>query len=334
MRAKFLQPTEEAALTNEADDSAVGQNAFIEVLAPTSLSVGGQLRAAREGKGLSPTDIARMLKLSPRQVEALEADDWSRLPCNTIIRGFVRNYARALDLDAVALMTALDGVTMPSSPELEISAGTSVRVPAERGLARRDYVKVFSGVVVLALALLAYFSFPQDVFQSAMSALRSSLPATSVALKKDSVAEPEVNTPDSAIAVPATKESASAFGLAASSSPAPMSSSADSSLPAAPPVASSAASPATVPAVESPAGAPSSTLKLTFSKPSWVEVRDRSGEIIFAQLSQPGSTREIEGKAPFSLVVGNAAHVTLSYKGRRVDLSKRSKDEVARVTVE
>ena len=47
-----------------------------------------------------------------------------------------------------------------------------------------------------------------------------------------------------------------------------------------------------------------------------------------------GSEREVEGQPPFSVVIGNSKHVTLQYKGTAVDLSKRSKDDVARVTVE
>lgn len=63
-------------------------------------------------------------------------------------------------------------------------------------------------------------------------------------------------------------------------------------------------------------------------------MRDRTGQIIFSQLSQAGSQRDIEGQPPFVLVVGNAAHVTLQYKGKAIDLSKRSKDDVARLTLD
>ena len=52
-------------------------------------------------------------------------------------------------------------------------------------------------------------------------------------------------------------------------------------------------------------------LYFSFTQPSWVEVRDRSGEIVFSQLNQAGSQREISGEPPFSLVVGNASRVTL-----------------------
>ena len=80
---------------------------------------------------------------------------------------------------------------------------------------------------------------------------------------------------------------------------------------------------------------PANGLKFSFDQPSWVEVRDRSGEVIFSQLCQAGSQRDIEGQPPFSLVVGNSSHVTLLYNGKAVDFSKhRSKDGVARLTLE
>ena len=76
-------------------------------------------------------------------------------------------------------------------------------------------------------------------------------------------------------------------------------------------------------------------LKFGFDPPSWVEVRDRSGQVIFSQFCSAGSQREIEGQPPFALVVGNSSHVTLLYNGKAVDLSKhRSKDDVARLTLE
>jgi len=70
--------------------------------------VGQCLRAAREAAWLSVTDIAQALKFSPRQVEALEADDFAALPGNTAVRGFVRSYARFLKLDADPLLHRLD----------------------------------------------------------------------------------------------------------------------------------------------------------------------------------------------------------------------------------
>ncbi|PZP49993.1 MAG: hypothetical protein DI596_15360, partial [Azospira oryzae] len=59
---------------------------------------GRRLADERRRQGLSVVEIGRLIKLAPRQVEALEADDYERLPGNTFVRGFVRNYAKALRL--------------------------------------------------------------------------------------------------------------------------------------------------------------------------------------------------------------------------------------------
>jgi cytoskeleton protein RodZ len=75
-------------------------------------------------------------------------------------------------------------------------------------------------------------------------------------------------------------------------------------------------------------------LKMRFAQPSWVEIRDATGQTIYSQLNPAGSEREIEGQPPYVMVVGNAAHVTVSYQGRTIELQPRSKDDVARVTVE
>jgi cytoskeleton protein RodZ len=70
-------------------------------------------------------EVAQSLKLAPRQVAAIESEDWGALPGNTMIRGFVRNYARVLNLDADALMRGLDATRMQRTLQLEASAGTS-----------------------------------------------------------------------------------------------------------------------------------------------------------------------------------------------------------------
>src|SRR5256885_7359868 len=70
-------------------------------------SVGTLLRAAREAAGLSQDAVAQQLKLAPRQVRAIEEDDYARLPGRTFVRGFVRNYARLVGLDPDAIAQAL-----------------------------------------------------------------------------------------------------------------------------------------------------------------------------------------------------------------------------------
>ena len=79
---------------NDADNRQVLADAG---LAHTAL--GGRLAEARKAQNLTTADVARQLKLSVWQVEALEAGGYQRLPGPIFVRGFIRNYARLVKLD-------------------------------------------------------------------------------------------------------------------------------------------------------------------------------------------------------------------------------------------
>lgn len=319
--AEDLQNLQDSA---EVTEAAATLNAA-EV--PSLPSAGARLRSAREANGMTAADVSRALKLSVRQIEALEADDWSHLPCNTIIRGFVRNYARLVGLESAELMAALDSARLPKAPELAMPEGTNVSVPQEGAVERRDYVRVLLGAGVVALAAGIYFFLPDNALDSAISAVQSLTQRT--AAPAEASAETAASEEPAATAAGTAETSAAPATPEATAVPPPAAPTTPAATAA--PAAPAAAEPAPVPSGASKAG---STLKLSFEQPSWVEIRDRDGEILFSQLSPGGAQREVEGRPPFSLVIGNATYVTVLYKGKSVDLSKRSKDDVARVTLE
>ncbi|MFD2272086.1 helix-turn-helix domain-containing protein [Undibacterium arcticum] len=83
---------------------------------------GSYLAAQRQAYGWSVEQIADQLKLAPRQVLALEADDYASLPGTAVTRGFVRAYAKALKMDAAELIgmlpTDIGSASMPARREL------------------------------------------------------------------------------------------------------------------------------------------------------------------------------------------------------------------------
>ena len=64
---------------------------------------GAKLRAAREAAGLSLAEVATRTRIALRQLEAVERDDYAALPGIPYAVGFARAYARAVDLDEVAI---------------------------------------------------------------------------------------------------------------------------------------------------------------------------------------------------------------------------------------
>lgn len=61
--------------------------------------IGRRLRAAREAKGLAIQDIANRTKIAATSLEKIEAGDIKNLPGLAFVRGFVRNYLQALELE-------------------------------------------------------------------------------------------------------------------------------------------------------------------------------------------------------------------------------------------
>ena len=305
------------------------------------ISVGDQLRAAREARGVSIGEVAAALKLSPRQINAIESDDWAHLP-RIVIRGFVRNYSRYLGEDPALFLETLDRVPLPDAPELEVREGYPVPMTEEGHSSRRDSVWVVSGLVILVLAVLTYFLMPIEWWKSGVDTLQSFIhsekegPSENVTVQPIPVqtmdASPSTDTPSAmasevSASVPAigsqepppdTEEEPAGTGGGVSESHRQQPTT-DST-----PIASGEAS--------LPPG--QAKLFFSFAGPSWLEVRDRNGRALFSQLGSAGSQREVSGQPPFSVVIGNATHVTLQYKGKPVDLSKSSKDGVVRLALE
>lgn len=72
------------------------------------VSVGDQLRLARETQGLGMPEIVEQTKMKTDQVHALENGEWSAFAAPVYTRGFVRNYATLLKLDVDSLLQDLE----------------------------------------------------------------------------------------------------------------------------------------------------------------------------------------------------------------------------------
>ncbi len=120
-----------------------------------------------------------------------------------------------------------------------------------------------------------------------------------------------------AAAVPAAKPSAEAL---ATTTPV--------AAPASTAVAAAAAVNAPSPAARPPA------LRFGFSRESWIEVRDANGKVLVTGTQQPGTSLDVDGVAPFALIVGNAGGVTLERAGKPIALARGAREGVARLRIE
>jgi cytoskeleton protein RodZ len=114
---------------------------------------GAALLMERRRQGLSLGDISRQLKLSVRQVEAIERDDYSGFTGPVFVHGFIRNYAKLLSLDPDPLIRAADQVLHPPVPASEpVVAAASPLVVRRR---RIGMVPAMSAVAAVAVVVAA-----------------------------------------------------------------------------------------------------------------------------------------------------------------------------------
>lgn len=273
---------------------------------------GAVLRDAREHYAMSVADAARLLRLSPRQVEAIEADEYHRLPGGPFVRGFVRNYARLLQIDPEPLLEVLNGYA-PVTERAQL-APESKEIPFPTAQKKSwSRVVALSVLLLLALGLLAYEGFLQYLPQQVKMLAPSPAPVPVPRPAPPPAAAPPSEPVLSVQPVPIP-------------SPAPV-------MEVVPPPAASAPEAASPPPAPAGASQARGRIRLEFAGDAWVEVRDGAGKMIYSQLSQGGATKSVEGTPPLSLVVGNAPVVRVFYNGAPVALEPHSRAGVARVTL-
>ena len=284
-------------------------------------SLGKTLREARERLGLSVADVAHQIKLAPRQIEALEADDFQHLPEMTFVRGFVRCYAKIVQLDAEPLLASLPQVNTVPVPLVPIS----VEVPFPSALSPQRQNLIWLGAALLLSVLVVAFSvwhFTTPLEKSAAAKVETpdSRPAKMQIAPASPVAEAEAVAPPAAKAARSSVEAAQPPVLAEKTQTQIV-------LPQTKP-ANRAAQPG--------APAQAAALRLAFDEESWTEIRDKDDKILTSQVNPRGGELRLDGNAPFSLVIGHAASVRLYHRGKKVDLTPyiSPASEVARLTLE
>ncbi len=259
-----------------------------------------RLRAERK---LSVADVAQRLKYGARQIEALEAEEFDRLPGATFVRGMVRGYAKLLETDPEPILGALDQHYVPGEITLDLRAKRVPFAPGGKRSGTRIYLLL--SLVVLVVAGVAY-EWRAGAFPWARYASNAAPPQNAAKPRPAPAPKVEAEAP----LVPPQAEA---------------------------PKTAAVAAPATVEQVQAatPAAAPGGEgrIRMEFGGQSWVEIRDKDGQMLMSQLNPTGSRRVVSGRTPLSLVIGNAANVRLTYNDKPVDLRPYTQIEVARLTL-
>lgn len=121
-------------------------------------SVGETLRQERLRQGLSLDEVASRIRINARFLEALEQEEYDKLPGRFFARSFLRQYAALLGLGEDAVADALAGLEVPAEPEPVATPPTAPAIgvaPIDiHPAARREALKRWVGSVAALLLVV------------------------------------------------------------------------------------------------------------------------------------------------------------------------------------
>jgi cytoskeleton protein RodZ len=149
------------------------------------LSIGAFLKTEREKKGYTLEQVAREIRLRQYLLEAIENENWQLLPAPVFVKGFIRSYARALDLNEEDVVNQYDRVGELKEP---------LPQPLTRPIPSR---RVSIILLILALAAIAAIIIFWRSFktQNTIPTTSDQAPATGMHKMTDEKGQPEEVTP-------------------------------------------------------------------------------------------------------------------------------------------
>jgi len=270
-------------------------------------SFGENLRREREMRGVTLEEISSATKISVRFLQAIENEEFSKLPGGIFGRSFIRAYIRYLGLEEEPLMAELQSVA-PLATDVDLRRiSVSKRSSAEEK-SRAPFIALVLAAVMLAggYALFRYSRRlpepPRRVPTAPATATQAPSPAS-----------------------PASGETSAAGTLPIEQHP-PTGVSAELSGPS--PTAP-APVPHFLPSLDPEGGL---VLQVAATERSWVAV-EADGKMVLQRVLDPNEVENIRAKEAFDVTAGNAQGIVLTLNGETLSpLGRRGEVKKVRLT--
>jgi len=173
-------------------------------------SIGLYLRRIREEHGLSVGEVARLTRISPDYIQALEENQLEKFPGEVFARGFVRAYGRCLGLDdedTMARFTQTAQAFFRSRDENQRHSEQTIELENSRRKFQSRIVQV-AVVAVLSLAILTVYTMNARRSTDKEGGVETRPPSPPVP-ETPTATEPPLEQSEPAVNRPALKEAES-----------------------------------------------------------------------------------------------------------------------------
>lgn len=322
---------------------------------------GERLKSAREENHLSQEEVAHHLHLDVKLIVALEENDYEKLPSPSYICGYLRSYARLLKLPESEIVNCYSQGEEISSALLP----ENVDIVPRRQPSSTSFMPIILLLLVVsglfaAVWALDFFNKHEDDGSKGVESkvnitteVDSSVPGEetldTVSPSAAQTTEPDSNTTPSTTQ---TDEPDSNTTPSAAQTTEPGSNATPSTAQITEP--DSDTIPSTAQKTTEPVeitkfkrnntvvksdGNPFTTkrvikfrpakLKLAYNGDSWTEINDANGKRLIFRLVANGSNLEVDGEAPFVVLLGNASAVKIYFEGNEFSHTRFHRDNIA-----
>ena len=290
-----------------------------------SFSIGKLLVDARNHAALNQADIAEQINLPVEKIKALENDDYDNLPESTYVRGYIRSYARLVGLDAEELVKAY---FEHHHTETQVARSTN---------AKPSYDSAFlwstAAVLTILVGLLITWWVDKENSPEPEVQVASTKNVQSITVNETVKEEPAITTEK------LESEAQEVVEAEPVSTP-------DTKLPVEEQASSSESIEYVTEEVEQAMEKESQdptlvsmshefdVLTVTFVEKSWTEIHDADANTLMQGLIEPGVVKNLNGKSPFQIFLGNSPGVVIEVNGQYFDQSEFNRsNRTARVQV-
>jgi len=274
---------------------------------------GDLLRFQREQAGLTLDGASELSRIKPSVLAAIESGETASIPA-VYLRGYIRNYARALGVDSAEIEAHMEQVQGAEPAVQSVFTVATNRGRTERWLKASSYLAASAIIAALAWQFTheaVRFSQGDSQLVAGAGVDREAAESnSSEAAPQPRPANTHLNA--SIASVEVMPQRTDRGGAAA---------------------AEQAWAAIGGQAEVDPPVTGLHHLTLNTSADSWVEIVDGQGVKLELDLVRAGSQREYSGTGPFRIMVGRASAVGLSLDGEVIDLAPHTRGNVARLTL-
>ena len=268
----------------------------------SAVELGKRLRIERERRSLSIGEVAERLKLSARQVEALESGNYEGLPELVFVRGFLRTYSRFLEIDEQEMALFLDCI----SPQERKNHYATERKVEPLSFQNQEVKKPFPAWVLgaVAAAILAAGIFAWQSKSQAENEKQANNTAQVMGLNQ--VAAPNIDA-DNVAVVPMSHDGTAASQTASAAT-------------ASTTIATTVASATQTASAAGQASGDELVVKVRYR--SVLVIKDKTGADVINRVVPAGSEHRFQGGAPYNVQIGYALGTTVQYAGQDIPVAQ------------